>query len=132
MDDKVQKSWESFLNPDVLRPNLIIASLYIAAFEVLKSTVVDRIKDFYTSGFDENGPRTSPGYQTKVLSKNRSPQHASLEWLKESKAVDDHDIAIYERVKECRNELAHEIPHFAHEWISPSPAGTLRGDDCAG
>lgn len=108
-ESKVQKLWEDFLNPEVLRSNLIIASLYIAAFEFLKSTIVDRIRSFYVIGFDQNGLRIDPEYQTAVLLKNRSPVYASLEWLKKSQAIDDNDIAVFERVKKCRNGFAHAI-----------------------
>ncbi len=57
MSEKVERSWENLLNPAVLRPNLIVASIYIAAFELLKNAIVDRIRDFYTKGFDQNGLR---------------------------------------------------------------------------
>jgi hypothetical protein len=86
-------SWESFLNPETLRPNLIAASIYISTFEILKTTIVDRIKDFFTNGFDENGWRVSPEYQCDVLSKNRSAVYASLAWLNERDAIDDSDLA---------------------------------------
>jgi len=105
MNDKTQISWENFLNPATLRPKLITVSVYIAAFELLKSAIVDRIKNFYTFGID----RIDPEYQAEVLSKNRSPVHASLEWLKEMHAIDDTDVATYERVKNLRNELAHAL-----------------------
>ena len=65
MDDKSKASWETFLNPETLRPNLIAASVYIAAFELLKATIVDRIKEFFTNGFDDewvaHGPEISVG-----------------------------------------------------------------------
>ena len=64
MQRETQRSWETFLDPASLRPNLIAASIYIAAFEVLKTTIVDRIKDFYANGFDENGWRIDPEYQS--------------------------------------------------------------------
>ena len=103
-------AWERFLNPDVLRPNLVIASLYIAAFEVLKSSVVDRVKTFFSSPHGPGGFTPDPEYQTEVMSRNKSPQYASVDWLRENAAIDDNDIAAYERVKQCRNELAHQIP----------------------
>lgn len=109
MSSKTQTPWETFLNPATLRPTLIAASVYIAVFELLKNAIVDRIKEFYTSGFDQNGWRIDPEYESKVLSKNRSPIYASLEWLKEAQAVDDGDVAAFERVKKLRNELAHGL-----------------------
>jgi len=104
-----EDSWERLLNPDELRPTLIAASVYIATFESLKATIVDRIKDFYTNGFDENGWRVELEYTTKVLSRNSSHAHESLDWLKEMDAIDDADIATYKRVKELRNVLAHGL-----------------------
>jgi hypothetical protein len=109
MSDKTKISWENFLNPSTLRPKLITVSVYIAAFELLKSAIVDRIKDFYTQGFDQNGPRIGPEYQSEVLSKSSSPVYASLEWLKESGVINDADVAAFERVKNLRNELAHAL-----------------------
>ena len=43
MDNDSQAKWERFLDPEVLRPNLILASVYIAAFEVLKNSIIDRL-----------------------------------------------------------------------------------------
>jgi len=117
LDDKVNKSWENFLNPEVLRPNLIIASIYIAAFELLKNTIIDRIRGFYTMGFDGNGRRIDPEYQSEVLSKSRSPVYASLEWLKEAKAIQENDIDIFESAKKHRNDLAHAIMGMLAEGL---------------
>ncbi len=117
MSDKVQRSWERFLDPAVLRPNLIVASIYIAAFELLKNAIVDRLKFFYTLGLDENATPTGPEYQSDVLARNRSPVYASLEWLKESQAIDDDDIAVFERVKKLRNHLAHALSRMLAEGL---------------
>lgn len=109
MDPKVRQSWEEFLNPEVTRPRLIAASIYIAGFEALKDSVVGRIRDFFWTGFDESGDKIDPKYQSDVLARNRSPSYASLEWLKEMHAIDDGDLAAFDRVKACRNTLAHKL-----------------------
>lgn len=109
MDPKVRRSWEEFLNPDVARPRLIAVSIYIAAFEAMKNSVVGRIRDFLWSGFDESSDKIDPKYQSDLLSRNRSPVHASLDWLKEMNAIDDGDLAAFDRFKACRNTLAHEL-----------------------
>jgi hypothetical protein len=97
---------EEFLNPEVLRPKLIAASMYIAAFELLKNAIVERLRNFYTlGGFREPGVK----YKSEVLSKNKSPVYASLQWLKESHAIDENDLSAFERVKTCRNDFAHEL-----------------------
>jgi hypothetical protein len=114
MDETVRSSWEKFLDPDVLRSNLIMASVYIAAFETLKTTIVEQIRSFYVTGFDssvqkDGGLLVDSSYQTRVLSRSRSPVYASLDWLKESHAIDDDDVATFERAKACRNEITHGI-----------------------
>jgi len=109
MDPKVRRSWEEFLNPAVTRPRLIATSIYIAGFEVLKDSIVGRIRDFFWTGFDESGDKIDPEYQANVLSRNKSPVYASLEWLKEMAAITDADVAVFDRIKACRNTLAHRL-----------------------
>ena len=112
MDPKVKQSWEEFLNPEVMRPRLISASIYIAGFEILKDSIVGRIRDFFWTGFDESGDKIDPKYTADVLARNRSPVYASLDWLKERNAIDDHDVETFDRVKGCRNNVAHKLHSF--------------------
>ena len=93
----------------MLRNNLITASLYIAAFELLKETIVERIRDFFLLGRDESDPQFLTEYKSDVLSKNRSPVYSSLLWMRELKAIDESDIASFEAAKDCRNVIAHEM-----------------------
>jgi hypothetical protein len=117
MDNDNKAKWERFLDPGVLRPNLILASLFIAAFEVLKNSIIEGLQDFYVSGFDENGWIISPEYQDEVLSKDKSPTYASLKWLKASDAINDDDIEKFNKIKACRNRLAHEITKMLMEGL---------------
>lgn len=109
MSSEARRSWEEFLNPEVTRPRLIAASIYLASFEALKDAVVDRIRDFFWTGFGESGDKIDSEYQSDVLARNRSPVYASLDWLREMGAIDSADMQAFERVKECRNTLAHEL-----------------------
>src|ERR1700744_3443874 len=99
----VQEKWEAFLNPDAMRPALIMASLYITGFELLKDTIVDRPKGFFTNGFGPDGLHLDPAYQADVLSKNKSVLYASLEWLKGMGTIDDSDPC-HVRAREGRSE----------------------------
>lgn len=122
MDDKVQASWERFLHPETLRSNLIVASTFITAFEMLKDSIIERIKDFYTSGYDrEKGMIVDFKYKTEVLDRNKSPLYASLSWLKENMVIDETDIQQFNKVKDCRNELAHDIANFISTGIRNDP-----------
>jgi len=53
MNKKNEVSWERFLNPDSLKTNLILSSLFITIFEMLKDSIISPIKDFYTDGFKD-------------------------------------------------------------------------------
>jgi hypothetical protein len=105
-----RKKWEQFLSPEVTRDRLISVSMYIAAFEMLKESIIGRIRDFYSIGINENGSIISSDYHTRVLSRNKSPLHASLDWLVESEAIEKSDLEMFERAKAMRNRLAHELP----------------------
>lgn len=119
MDKDHKARWKRFLDPEVLRPNLILASIYIAAFEVLKNSIIERIRDFYVAGFDGKEWVISPEYKESVLSKDKSPTYASLKWLKASDAINDEDTEKFNKIKECRNLLVHEITKMLMEGLPP-------------
>lgn len=117
MDEKVKAAWERTLHPDTLKSNILTASIFSMAFEMLKSSIVDKVEDFFTSGFNENGPVVSSKYKRDVLSLNRSRLYASLQWLKDVSAIDDSDVDKFEHIKKCRNELVHEMFTFASSGV---------------
>lgn len=108
-----RERWEAFLDPDVLRGKLISASIYIAAYEMLKDSIIGRIRTFYSTGFTPEGPIIPPEYEQEVLSRNRSPLYASLAWLRDNVVIDEADLVKFEKVKACRNQLAHEMSSHA-------------------
>lgn len=110
--DKAVRGLAKFLNPDTLRGNLIKASLFIAAYQTFRTNVVDRLRGFFTNGFDASGPVLDPEYQTKVLALDKSPLQATLLWLKGMSAIDDADIADAHRAREHRNALSHKLQDF--------------------
>ena len=117
MDEKVKASWERVLHPETLKTNIITASIFSMAFEMLKSSIIEKIEGFFTNGFDENGMIVSPEYKEKVLALNRSPLYASLKWLQDMTAIDDKDLESFEHIKRCRNTLAHEMLTFASTGV---------------
>ncbi len=128
-----RESWEEFLDPQALRGRLISASLYLAAFEMLKTSIVGRLRGFYTFHFDEAGGHPDPKYDQEVLSRNRSPVYASLSWLLERAAIAQADIDLFEKLKDCRNRIAHEMAQVAlpggtldHVTLFPDLVGLLR------
>lgn len=101
--------WERFLDPDVVKPSLFLAAMFITAFEILKNSAIDRLRNFYANGWDETGPIISTEYQSRVLSRNKSALYASFDWLQESGAIDSEDLEQYEKLKRTRNLLAHQL-----------------------
>ncbi|MCG7598244.1 hypothetical protein MHM84_00415 [Halomonas sp. McH1-25] len=96
MDEKIRASWERTLHPETLKTNIITASIFSMAFEMLKSSIVEKIEDFFTNGFEQNGPLVSPEYKEKVLSLNKSPLYASLKWLQGMDAINAEDMGKFE------------------------------------
>jgi hypothetical protein len=117
MKEKTLLAWEQFLNPDVLRQNLIMASIYIAYYEILKDSIVDRPKEFFATQWTKDGPKVSEKYKSEILIRNKNRLYASLSWLKENGAIDSSDMAIFEHIKSCRNELAHELKDLITKGI---------------
>ncbi len=117
MDEKIKASWERVLHPETLKTNIITASIFSMAFEMLKSSIIEKIEGFFINGFDENGMIASPEYKEKVLSLNRSQLYASLKWLQDMNAIDDEDLKKFEHIKRCRNTLAHEMLTFTSSGV---------------
>jgi len=65
MNEKVSASWERVLHPETLKQNIITASIFSMAFEMLKSSIIEKIEGFFMQGFDENGMIVSPNYKKK-------------------------------------------------------------------
>lgn len=106
------RRWEDFLNPEILKTKLISASIYLAAFEILKDSIIERIETFFTDGCGPQGNILSPKYETEVKSRHKSKVRASLEWLKEQEAITAEDIEAFDKIRESRNEVAHEMPNL--------------------
>jgi hypothetical protein len=102
--------WEQLLTPAVMQEKLISASLYVTAFELLKDSIIGRIRSFYMVGFDAGGDIINEKYETAVLSRNKNPLLASLDWLSENEVIDQNDRQAFERIRTTRNLLAHELP----------------------
>ena len=103
---------ENCFNPDILKQNLIIASLFIALFDNFKSSITQNVKYFYLSGFSD-GKEQFREYENKVLSKVKSKKNreikATLLWLRESGAITAEDENKFEELTNMRNKLAHEM-----------------------
>ena len=105
-------SWLKFLNPQSLKSSLISASLYLAAWETFEHGIIGHLEGFYTVGFDQDGYKFGNDYKADVLSRHKSPFKASMLWFKESNVIDDTDLALADRAREHRNDIAHNLPAY--------------------
>jgi hypothetical protein len=107
-----------FADPAHVNRRLHQVSLYLVAWETLRSAVLDRVKGFFTDRWtrDESGEmvgQPSPEYKEKVLSKHPKDEfHAACLWLRENNAFEDEDIEIIALARKHRNEIAHRIVDF--------------------
>jgi hypothetical protein len=107
-----------FAYPEHVNRRLHQVSLYLVAWETLRSSVLDRVRGFYTDrwSFDDNGKMVgepSAEYRERVISKNPKDEfHAACLWLKELKAFNDGDLDIIGLARRHRNQITHGIVDF--------------------
>jgi len=51
--DKHLKKFKHFFTPEILKQNLTIAALFIAVYDNLKESIVDKVKYFYLDGIED-------------------------------------------------------------------------------
>ncbi len=105
-------SAEKLLNPAILKQNLILSSLFLSAYETLRASLIDQLKGFFVTGFNSDGIIYCDSYKSKVLSRDKSPLKASILWFKEMGVIDNADIAAIDKIREHRNQIAHDLPKY--------------------
>lgn len=109
----VEASWAKFLNPESLKRNLLQGGLYLAAFEMLKDSLVGRPRDFFCfriSDGDISADLSSPEYEREVRSLHKHPFTASALWWHKSGAISDEDLDALRQIREHRDQIAHNMP----------------------
>lgn len=103
---------DKLFNKDIIKRNLLLASLYITGYEILKHSIIEDVKTFFSVGYDPNkGNILSPQYQTEVLSlDSKSVFRASCLWLAKMEAITDDDIEQIDIIRKHRNKIGHELP----------------------
>lgn len=101
------------LHPDTIRLNLIRAGLFLIGWEMLKSEIQKKVRDFYMMDLDV-GPLPACDYERKVLSLDDGPEkgkvfRASVRWLVKNDALTEAQVARVWEMLDHRNEIAHEL-----------------------
>jgi hypothetical protein len=93
--------------------------MFLTGWELLKNEIQDGVRQFFVTGFDQQGPDPDPRYARDVLSRHQHPFEASLLWLVDQQALSLTQAARVRELRVHRNEVAHELPKLlvdpAHE-----------------
>ena len=104
------------MDPEKLKPNLELISLYITMFEMLEDLIIEKPRDFFTVTDTVDDEE----YRAEVLSlydpercplirKGSRVLISSLLWWRKMEAITDDDIDSFSRFKIKRNSLTHEM-----------------------
>ncbi|WP_324680949.1 hypothetical protein [Hymenobacter sp. GOD-10R] len=110
-------------DPATIKRNLMIASLFVTAFEMLKSSVEDKIKGLLCeiTGFDdEKGTvktKVTPTYRAAILDRdipeitNKKSDfqvfYASCLWFQDSGAITEEEVKDLQAIRKHRNLITH-------------------------
>jgi hypothetical protein len=117
-DKDTLQNWLKFLNPEELKANLLRSAMYILFYEILKNTIVDKVKGFYSIDycFDENGKikgTPTEKYKTDVLTLfPKSELQACCCWFQQSGAIDQADIDTINKIRVQQNTITHEMTSY--------------------
>jgi hypothetical protein len=114
---------EKITNQTLIKRNLLVASLFVTSFEMLKTSVQDRIKGFlcFNSSLNSEGElefEISDDYKTQVLErvipnidrrKYRDYHlfYSSCLWLKDNNVINQSEINELEQIRKHRNLISH-------------------------
>lgn len=114
---------EKIINKVLIKRNLLVASLFVTSFEMLKTSIQDRIKAFlcFDSKFNDEGEleyEISEDYRIQILEReirniDRKKYrdfhlfYSSCLWLKENNVIDENDILELQNIRKHRNLIAH-------------------------
>jgi hypothetical protein len=97
---------DEFLNSDTIKNNLMISALYLTAYELLRSAIIDNIKQFFLFG----GEVPDEQYKNEVTRVHKDLLHASCLWLQGNNVITEEDLRKIENIRRHRNQIAHELP----------------------
>jgi hypothetical protein len=115
--DENEKRLAEKIAPEAVLLTLVQAGSFLSAYELIKYDVVEQVRNFFLTGFDEEGLTYSDaGYQRSVLSLNsKSRFRASAAWLQSMDAITTEEVTKLEEIKNHRDEIAHEMPRLLVE-----------------
>lgn len=110
VDDDYADRLIARLQPEEVIGNMLRIGIALTLYELLKSQVIDGVRDFFSTGFDETGwLYDEAAFDREVRSlDSRSVYRASLLWLEAHGAIDSGDADAVNHMHKYRQKLAHE------------------------
>ena len=112
---------EKIFNPERIRLNLILASLYLTAFEVLRNSIIGHIKDFFVilligENAEQIRARMLDQYKQEVGESFDAKENYQLipscKWLQKNGVLSEGEIEEIKEIREYRHRLAHDLPEL--------------------
>ena len=105
------------MEAEAIRLNLLLASLYISSFELLKSSIIDIPKNFFVPDPDTDNQawleRQTDHYRDEIGVDYSGPDGYKLipscRWFQNMGAIENAEVEEIRRIRDHRNELAHEL-----------------------
>lgn len=109
----MDKQFEKIFDPSIVKKNLILSSLYLTAFELLNSSIIERIRTFYTTEIKNGKLIPTQEYNCKVVQRKIEGKenlfNSSCLWLVKNKVISIDEYEEIKNIKEHRNDVAHRI-----------------------
>ncbi len=102
--------------PALIKNALVDSGLFLGAWEMLKLSIVDKVRGFFSFTWKNGQFIPDPEYQQRVVSRSKHILDASLEWLVEVDAIAAEDVEVVHRIRHHRNDIAHDLPTYAISW----------------
>jgi hypothetical protein len=111
VDDYGQRL-EQKLQFSAARRTMQRAAALLLGWELIRTEIVDKVRDFFTFGFDASGLIVDPSYEKRVLSHGPRVFDSSVEWLVEAGGLSAQQAEGLKELRDYRNSVAHELGAF--------------------
>jgi hypothetical protein len=108
-EEAAQRLVEKVSTSDLVRRNLISATLLITAYETLRETITSKPLGFFSREWTPKGPKESDSYRSHVLSLHKNRFVASCFWFRENGAIEQADVDVILECRSHRNDVVHEL-----------------------
>ena len=91
---------------------MILSSLYLTAYELLKDAIIDNIRAFFSFEYKGGKAISDEQYKDEVVRVHKDLMHASCLWLKRNGIITESEVKEVQNIRKHRNQVAHELPRL--------------------